>query len=118
MCSGTKLAEQASGGLGNQSHSKPDPEVVAVLEKHYGPSHGSSTPEPRRGNPDHIRKDLGLSLENSLFETGGSKRHTAPIPTQGMSMLHAERHERQGISRRHFAQNKEHTLVFSARNRH
>ena len=93
------MAEQALGGLGNQSHSKPDPEVVAVLEKRYGPIHGSSTPEPRRGNPDNIRKDLGMSLEDSLFETGGSKRHAAPMLTQGMSMLHGERHERQEISR-------------------
>ena len=81
--------------------------MVSVLEKHYGPSHGASTPEPRRGNPDTIRRDLGANLDDSLFETGGSKMHIAPMPTQAMSILHAERHERQEISRRHFAQEKD-----------
>ena len=51
-------------------------------------------------------KDLGKNLEDSLFETGGSKRHVAPMPTQGMSMLHAERHQRQEVTRRHFAEEK------------
>ena len=78
-----------------------------MLEKHYGPSHSASTPEPRRGDPDSIRRNLGVNLEDSLFETGGSRRHQAPMPTQGMSLLHAERHERQEMTRQHFAKEKE-----------
>ena len=70
-----------------------------MLEKHYGPAQVNSTPEPRRRNPDDIQRDLGVNLEDSLFETGGLKRHTAPMPTQSMSILHAEQ--------RNFAQNKD-----------
>ena len=100
------LAEQAKGGASLHPISSPDPKVVAALEKHYGPNRSSSTPEPRRGNPDSIRKDLGSNLDDSLFETGGSKRHIAPMPTQGMSILHAERHQRQEVTRRHFEEEK------------
>ena len=100
------MAEQAKGGASLHPISSPDPEVVAALEKHYGPNRSSSTPEPRRSNPDSIRKDLGSNLDDSLFETGGSKRHIAPMPTQGMSILHAERHQRQEVTRRHFEEEK------------